>query len=130
MSRDREPPGSRAVILFTCTILATIAVVLAGTWYAVYAGNRNAARITASDAVLAQQVRALQRAVTSSCKFNADLAGLPITVSPATGKATLLGVQIVSDARATWRGLGCPGMLPPPSPSFAKWARYYRLPAG
>lgn len=74
------------------------------------------------------ETRGVQRAAASSCRFFADLAGVPIAVSPATGKASLLGVQIVSDSRLAWRGLRCPGSLPPPSPSFEQWAKYYRLP--
>jgi len=128
VDHDREPPAFGAVILFICAAVLTIAVVIGGTWYAVYTSNRNAARITSSDALLAAQVRVLQRAVTSSCRFNADLADLPVTVNPATGKAALLGVKIVADAREAWHGLGCPGALPPPSPSFRRWAAYYRLP--
>jgi len=74
------------------------------------------------------ETRSVQHAAASSCRFFADLAPLPITTSPATGKASLLGVKIVSDSRLAWRGLGCPGSLPPPAPSFAQWAKYYRLP--
>lgn len=72
--------------------------------------------------------RGVQHDAASSCRFFADLAGVPITVSPATGRPSLLGVQIVSDSRLAWRGLGCPGTLPPPSASFAQWAKYYHLP--
>lgn len=72
--------------------------------------------------------RGVQQAAASSCKFFADLAGVPVTVSPATGKASLLGVQIVSDSRLAWRGLRCPGILRAPSASFERWAKYYRLP--
>lgn len=68
-------------------------------------------------------------AVQAQCHFNSDLAGLPLAVNPKTGKAALLGVKIIADARLAWRVLGCPGTLPPPSPSFAKWARYYHQPA-
>jgi hypothetical protein len=74
------------------------------------------------------EARGVQHAAASSCRFFADLAGVPITVVPATGKASMLGVQIVSDSRVAWRGLGCPGTLPPPSPSFALWAKFYGLP--
>jgi hypothetical protein len=77
-----------------------------------------------------QRVNAASRADSSSCRFFADLAGLPITVSPSTHTATLLGVEIISDAREAWHGRGCPGTLPPPSASFRHWAAYYRLPIG
>ncbi len=75
-----------------------------------------------------RQTGSLRSAVMASCKFDADLGAAPVAVSPATGKASLLGVTIVSDARVAWRGLGCPGPLAPPAPSFIRWARYYHLP--
>jgi len=64
------------------------------------------------------------------CRFDADLGGAPVGTDPKTGKASLLGVSIVSDARVAWRQTGCAGQLPAPSPSFRQWAAYYRLPAG
>jgi hypothetical protein len=74
------------------------------------------------------EVGALRSAVLTQCKFNADLGAAPIVVSPETGKASLLGVTIVSDARVAWRGLGCTGLLPAPAPSFVRWAKFYHLP--
>lgn len=64
------------------------------------------------------------------CAFDAHLGMAPLTLNPATGKPSLLGVQIISDARVAWRQAGCEGRLPPPAPSFAKWAAYYKLPVG
>jgi hypothetical protein len=81
------------------------------------------AALEATNAKLGQQVRA-------DCRFDAHLAALPLTVSPVTGKPALLSVQIISDVRLAWREHDCPGHLPPPSASFAKWAAYYRLPPG
>jgi len=75
-----------------------------------------------------QQVHRVRHAERSACGFYAHLADLPISVNPVTRKATLLAVQIVSDARVSWRGLGCPGTLPPPAPSFVKWAAFFKLP--
>lgn len=72
----------------------------------------------------------LTREVQSQCHFDADLAGLPVTVNPATGKASVLGVKIVSDSRVAWHQAGCPGRLAPASPSFSRWARFYHLPTG
>src|SRR5258706_13312817 len=66
----------------------------------------------------ARTVGDLRTAVRSHCKFDADLGGAPIMVNPATGKPSLLGVTIVSDARVEWHGLGCPGKPPPPPPPF------------
>lgn len=63
----------------------------------------------------------------ASCGFYRDLAPVPITVGP-DGKASRLGVQIVSDSRAAYVGQTCPGPLPAPSPSFIRWARFYGIP--
>ena len=68
-----------------------------------------------------QQIRA-------DCHFDADLAGLPIASGP-NGKPSELGVKIISDSRATFRGHGCPGSLPPPDPSYLAGAKLYGLPA-
>lgn len=76
------------------------------------------------------EVNHLRHAVLTECKFDADLGSAPITVSPATGKASRLGVLIISDSRVAWHGLGCPGKLAAPAPSFAKWARAFHLPVG
>lgn len=77
-----------------------------------------------------RQTGAANAKTQAQCRFDADLGGAPVAVSPATGKPSLLGVSIVSDARVAWRQLGCAGHLPAPAPSFLHWAAYYRLPAG
>src|SRR5258706_3050080 len=76
----------------------------------------------------ARTVGDLRTAVRSHCKFDADLGGAPIMVNPATGKPSLLGVTIVSDARVEWHGLGCPGKLPPTPPPFPTRAPRYTPP--
>lgn len=68
--------------------------------------------------------------IAASCHFAADLGGAPITVSPATGKPSLLGVRIISDSRVWWHGQHCTGPLPPPAASFRHWATFYKLPVG
>lgn len=68
---------------------------------------------------------ALERA-RASCAFYRDLAPVPVTTGP-NGKASRLGVQIISDSRAAFVGQTCPGQLPPPSPSLIRWARYYGI---
>jgi hypothetical protein len=68
--------------------------------------------------------------IAASCHFWSDLGPAPVTVSPATGKPSLLGVRIISDSRVAWHGQDCGGVLPPPDPSFVRWAKYYRLPVG
>jgi hypothetical protein len=66
----------------------------------------------------------------AQCRFDADLGGAPVTADPKTGKPSLLAVTIISDARTAWHQTGCAGQLDAPSPSFARWAAYYRLTAG
>ncbi len=75
-----------------------------------------------------QASSAQRRGSLSSCEFFADLAGLPVAVNPATGKASILGVKIISDSRVAWRGIGCSGSLARPSASLIRWARFYHLP--
>ncbi len=113
--------------------LIVLTLVLVGGAYIQSSAAQN--RLTAQQAELRRQQAALARAIALQhrqqlklCKFNADLGGAPIAVNPATGKPSLLGVTIVSDARVAWHGLGCPGRLTPPSPSFRRWARFYHLP--
>jgi hypothetical protein len=74
------------------------------------------------------QAGAASRRAQAQCSFDADLGGAPVGTDPKTGKASLLGVTIVSDARTAWHQAGCSGQLPGPSPSFRQWAAYYRLP--
>lgn len=78
----------------------------------------------------AANTQRLTREVRSQCRFDGDLAGVPITLNPATHQASKLGVEIISDSRVAWHQAGCPGRLAPPSPSFTRWARFYRLPTG
>ena len=77
-----------------------------------------------------RQVGAANAKAQAQCQFDADLGAAPVSTDPKTGKASLLGVSIVSDARVAWHQSGCAGQLPAPSPSFRQWAAYYRLPAG
>lgn len=76
------------------------------------------------------QVNDLRTSVLTQCRFDADVGSVPVATSPATGQASKLGVSLVSDSRVAWHGLGCPGKLAPPQPSFVKWAKYYHLPIG
>lgn len=64
----------------------------------------------------------------AQCKFYDDLGTAPIASVGPGGKASILGVQIVSDARVAWHEGGCPGVQQAPDPTFLKWAAYYHLP--
>lgn len=71
------------------------------------------------------EVRKLGTTVLASCAFARDVGSAP---APA-GKPSKLGISLIADSRQQWRELGCPGHLPPPTPAFAQWARFYHLPA-
>jgi hypothetical protein len=78
--------------------------------------------------LFARSVNSLTTQQHAQCRFYDDLGVAPITLNPATGKPSLLGVELVSDARVAWHQLGCPGMEQPADPSFTHWAAYYKLP--
>lgn len=85
--------------------------------------------VAATNEKLTQAVALEQQQIRADCGFYGHLSGLPITDPPGPGNPSRLGVQIISDSRASFLGHGCPGHLPPPDPSFAKWAAFYHLPA-
>lgn len=64
----------------------------------------------------------------AACKFYDDLGGAPVVTTAPGVKPSILGVEIVSDARVAWHQLGCPGVQQPAEPSFLQWAKYYSLP--
>lgn len=109
---DKGEPGMTAATRRAFVVLTLIVFGLSAA--ALYIGVR--------------QVNAFNTALHAQCRFDSDIGGAPITVNPATGKPSKLGVQIVTDARTAYEGLHCPGILPPAAPSLLKWARYYRLP--
>jgi hypothetical protein len=69
-----------------------------------------------------------QKQIRADCGFYLHLSGLPVTDPPGPGDPSRLGVQIISDSRASFTGHGCPGHLPAPDASFVKWAGFYHLP--
>lgn len=70
------------------------------------------------------QVDTLFRTQQAACSVAADVGSAPLPASP---KPARLGVSIVTDFRAQWRALHCPGSLPVP-PGLARWAAVYHLP--
>lgn len=74
------------------------------------------------------EVHHLRSAVLTQCHFDRDLGSVPVAVNPGSGRASKLAVTLVSDGRTAWYGLHCPGRLPPPAPSFVRWAAFYHLP--
>jgi hypothetical protein len=78
-------------------------------------------------AIVLNLVLTLSR-TSASCSFYKDLSGLPVVVSPQTHKPSDVAMGIVAHSREAFRGQGCSGHLPPPSPSFVHWAPLFHLP--
>lgn len=105
--------GARHAFLFLAALVAVLAV--AALWIGV------------------REVNALSAQLHAQCgadKSIGDLASAPVMLSPATHKASKVGVGIIAANRQAWHGLGCPGRLAAPSPSFRRWAIFYHLPPG
>ncbi len=107
-----------------------LVVVLAAAWGTV-ALNRQGAQIRAQDKLITAQAAAIrrdERRLQSSCRWYHDVGSAPVSVNPATGQPSPLGVAIIVDARITFRGQGCPGRLSRPGRRLRKWARRFGLP--
>ena len=98
-------PTAGALVLFVGAVL----LVVCGTGYAVYEGSRQVQAATA-------EFRAL-------CAEQAVIGTAPLT--PSAGK---LGVQLITDFRDAYAGLGCTPALPPPSPELRRLAAKYGVP--
>ena len=95
------------------------------------AQHRQQIALHKQQAALARALAIQHRQTLKLCQLNADLgnvAASPVTLNPATHKATRLGIVIIVDFRTAFRGLGCPGRLRNPGPSFTHWAKKYGLP--
>ena len=62
-----------------------------------------------------------------NCTFDRDLASAPVSINPATGKPSTLGVSIVADAHNAYVDIHCDGSLPP-NPSLQHWAAIFHIP--
>jgi hypothetical protein len=80
--------------------------------------------------LFARSVNSLADQQHAQCRFYDDLGGAPVGVNSKTGQPSLLGVEIVSDARVAWRQLGCQGAQQAADPTFLQWAKHYNLPTG
>ena len=111
-----DDPGRRRLlnlIILAVAMLATgVASVVASVAYASASARRQ-------DVTIAQ-LRVQQLA---ACGFARDLGSVPLPDKP---RPSRLGVSLVTDDRAQWRALHCPGTLPVP-PGLAKWAAVYHL---
>ena len=105
MNRIRTTPILGALILFAISVL----LVVAGTAYAVYQAS--------------QQAQSLAARAEALCAEQAVIATVPL--APSTGK---LGVQLITDFRDAYAGLGCTPALPPPSPELRRLAAKYGVP--
>lgn len=111
-------PGARVSIVVLFVLMCGLAAGnLLFTRSQVDAVHAQQAQLRAEQA----QLRAQQLA---GCGFARDLGSVPIPDKPRPGK---LGVSLVTDSRAQWRALHCPGTLPVP-PGLAHWAAYFHLP--
>lgn len=77
----------------------------------------------------ANEVNTATTQARAMCQFDVHLGTAPLPLPARAAMPTRLGVTIIADARAAFRQAGCTGRLPPPDPSFARWAKFYKLPA-
>ena len=73
----------------------------------------------------ARAISSVVSAERSQCLADHDIAG--VAHVKVTQKPSPVLIAWVVHERAAWRGLGCPGNLPPPDPSFTMWAHRYGL---
>jgi hypothetical protein len=68
--------------------------------------------------------------IAKACDFWYPLTSLPVTVPAGSRRPTELSVQIIAGAREGYAGQCSPPHrpLPPPDPSFTRWAAFYRVP--
>jgi hypothetical protein len=118
-------PTHGAVILFITAVVTTVILVTGGTWYAVVSANGQISLERRQLALQQQQLVVQRKQVQESCGFWRDLAGIPITATPPARVPSLLGVTIILSALQAYDGPLC-GRLNP-TPSLARWSRYYRL---
>ena len=119
---DRRRLLLNLMVIVGAALLAGVGSLLASVAYASSATHRLDAQARVQAATIAQ-LRAQQLA---GCAFAADIGSVPLAASP---RPSRLGVLLVTDSRAQWRGAHCPGTLPVP-PGLAHWAAYYHLPPG
>ena len=102
--------SSRHLILGALALFAlSVLLVVAGTGYAVWQSSRQAQAAAARTDAL--------------CAEHAVIGTIPLV--PSTGK---LGVQLITDFRDAYAGLGCTPALPPPSPELRRLAAKYGVP--
>jgi len=106
-------------VLVTVMVLAIV--------YGWAALSRQHAQIAAQARVIGRQAAELardERRIAAVCGAWHTIGSVPVTSSD----RTVLDVTIITEARQAFRGLGCPGHLPPPSRALLRRAARYRLP--
>ena len=104
MTNGRIGPTLGALVLFTVAVL----LVIAGTGYDFWQGQRQAQAISA-------ELRAL-------CAEERDVGTVPVPP-----KASELGVKLIVDFRDAYAGLGCAPALPPPPAGLVRMAAGYGI---
>ena len=117
--------GSRTVLILGALglFVASVLLVVAGTGYAVFQAQRQAADLASQQATLRVQAAALAAEIVTLCAEHGDIATAPLTP-----KSAELGIKIVADFRDAYAGLHCDPPLPAPSPLLRKLARQYGIP--
>jgi len=104
-------PTFGALILFIVAVL----LVVAGTGYDFWQGQRQAQTLNAELRALAAEQRAL-------CAEQSDVGQAPLPPKPSE-----LGVKLIVDFRNAYAGLGCTPELPPPPPLLLRLAAGYGI---
>jgi hypothetical protein len=74
----------------------------------------------------ARSISQLTAAQRSQCLADRDISN--VAAIKITQKPSRTLISFVAHERQAFAGLGCPGKLAPPDPSFTRWAKAYRLP--
>lgn len=130
---DKGDPGAPGITTGAKHAFITLSIIIfALAAMALFIGVRQVLQTNHQEAQIALNQARIGKALRAQCgadKSIGDLAAAKVVPVPTTHKASKVGIQIISANRAAWRGLGCPGHLAKSSPSFVKWAGFYKLPA-
>jgi hypothetical protein len=113
----------RRLLNFVILAVAMLAVGVASAVASITYANSTASRQDAQSRVQDKTIAQLRVQQLAACGFARDLGSVPLPDKP---RPSRLGVSLVTDDRAQWRALHCPGTLPVP-PGLAKWAAVYHL---
>ncbi len=123
MASDHGGVSRRRLLNFVILAVAMLAVGVASAVASIAYASSATHRLDAQARVQAATIAQLRAQQLAGCAFAADIGSVPLAASP---RPSRLGVLLVTDSRAQWRGAHCPGTLPVP-PGLARWAAYYHL---